>query len=183
MREYLVFFRPFLLFLTKFFAVYLLLAFLYHSYLSRFDSAKMEVDGITRLVACQAEAMLGCFGQNAAVLPNPAEPGLKLFYNGKWVARIIEGCNAVSIMVLFVSFIIAFTGKFKPTLFFILGGLFVIHIFNIIRIALLAAAIFHYPEQEHWLHGVVFPLVIYGVVFGLWLIWVNKFSFYAEKNK
>jgi exosortase family protein XrtF len=54
---------------------------------------------------------------------------------------------------------------------------------NVIRIALIAIALYHYPEQEHLLHGVVFPLFIYGVVFLLWVIWVNKFSVYATQNK
>jgi hypothetical protein len=31
-----------------------------------------------------------------------------------------------------------------------------------------------------FLHGVLFPLFIYGVVFILWVIWVSKFSLYAK---
>ena len=27
----------------------------------------------------------------------------------------------------------------------------------------------------------LFPLVIYGTVFILWIVWVNKFSYYARK--
>jgi hypothetical protein len=32
------------------------------------------------------------------------------------------------------------------------------------------------------LHGVIFPLFIYGVVFILWFFWVNYFSIYATKS-
>jgi exosortase family protein XrtF len=108
------------------------------------------------------------------------EASVKLFYHDKWVARIIEGCNAVSVVILFISFVIAFTGRFKQTLAFIIIGTIIIHFFNVLRIALLCMAIFHFPEYEHILHGVIFPLFIYGIVFLLWVIWVNKYSSYAK---
>jgi exosortase family protein XrtF len=50
---------------------------------------------------------------------------------------------------------------------------------NIGRIALLCIALYDFPQMEHILHGVIFPLVIYGVVFLLWVIWVNKYSNHA----
>jgi len=86
-------------------------------------------------------------------------------------------------MILFISFVVAFTGKFKSTLWFIPLGLLIIHVLNILRIASLSIALYKFPEYEHFLHGILFPLVIYGVVFLLWVIWVNKFSLYASKTK
>ncbi|MFY8008070.1 MAG: exosortase family protein XrtF, partial [Flavobacterium sp.] len=64
----------------------------------------------------------------------------------------------------------------------VLFGLLLIHLLNISRIALLSVALYHFPEQEQLLHDVIFPLIIYGVVFLLWVIWVNKFSLHADKN-
>lgn len=134
------------------------------------------------MVASQSQVMLSIVDDNSYTLPNLKEASVKLFYHNKWVARIIEGCNAVSVIILFISFIIAFTGKFRSTLFFIFSGVVVIHFFNVLRIALLCMAIFHFPKYEHLLHGVVFPLFIYGIVFLLWVIWVNKYSSYAKKS-
>ena len=51
---------------------------------------------------------------------------MKLYYHGKWVARIIEGCNALNVMILFVAFVVAFSGKWKSTLLFIVFGIVVI---------------------------------------------------------
>ena len=150
--------------------------------MNHFDEKKFEVDGFTQLVAQQSKQVLLIFDSESYTMPNLKEPSVKLFYHDKWVARIIEGCNAVSIIILFISFVIAFSGKFKQTLLFILVGSFIIHFFNVLRIALLCMAIFHYKQYEHLLHGVLFPLFIYGIVFILWVIWVNKFSFYAKKT-
>lgn len=58
-----------------------------------------------------------------------------------------------------------------------------IHILNIGRIALLCVGLYHLPDYEHMMHGVIFPLAIYGVVFLLWVIWVNKYSSYAGETK
>ena len=182
MKEYLIQFKPFLLFLAKFAISYLVLSIAYQTYLNQFDIKKNEVDGFTKIVANQSQSILSVFNDHSYTLPNPKEPSVKLYYHDKWVSRIIEGCNALSVIILFISFIIAFSVKFKKTLIFILVGSLLIHVFNVIRIALLCMAIFHFPQYEHLLHGVIFPLFIYGVVFLLWVVWVNKFSSYAKKS-
>lgn len=171
-----------MLFLGKFLFSYLLLTFVYQSYLNQFDVQKSETDGFTALVAKQTEEVLLFFNCNTKTTPMLQEPGIRLYYNDRPIARIIEGCNALSVIILFISFVIAFSGKLKPTILFILGGSLLIHILNVFRIAALCVLLYYYREHEHILHGVIFPLFIYGVVFLLWIIWVNKFSKYATKN-
>ena len=158
---------------------YLVLTIIYQSYLGRFDASKQEVDAFTQSVANQTETVLHWFNPQSYTAPNPNEPSVKLFYHDTYVSRVVEGCNALSIVILFVSFVVAFTGKFKKTIVFILFGCVLIHLLNITRIAFLSIALYHFPEYEHILHGVIFPLIIYGVVFILWVIWVNKFSLHA----
>ena len=179
MKNLLLQYKAFLLFLGKFLVSYLVLAILYQSYLNRFDEAKSEVDSVTQAVAKQTETVLKWADANAYVENNTHEPSIKVLYQHKYVIRIIEGCNALSVIILFIAFLIAFSGKFINTIMFAAVGSLIIHILNIARIALLAIALYHYPSAEHILHGVVFPLIIYGVVFLLWVIWVNKFSYYA----
>ncbi|WP_333879122.1 exosortase family protein XrtF [Flavobacterium sp.] len=179
MKNLLLQYKPFLLFLGKFLLTYLVLTGVYQFYLSRFDSHKQEVDAFTQSVAQQTVAVLQWFGSESYTQPHLKEPSVKLVYQGKYVSRIIEGCNAISVIILFVSFVMAFTGKLKSTLLFILFGTVLIHLLNIARIALLSVALYHYPQYEHLLHGVIFPLIIYGTVFLLWVLWVNKFSLHA----
>jgi exosortase family protein XrtF len=182
LKEYLIQFKPFLLFLTKFAISYLVLTVIYENYLGQYNLEKFEVDGFTKIVANQSQKVLSVFDDHSYTMPNLKEASVKLFYHNQWVARIIEGCNALSVIILFVSFVIAFTGKVKQTLLFIISGSVLIHVFNVLRIALLCIAIYHFPKYEHILHGVIFPLFIYGIVFILWVIWVNKYSFYAKKS-
>jgi exosortase family protein XrtF len=149
-------------------------------YLNRFDESKAEVDSATELVAHQTKDLLLFIGKNASTFPHPEHSYMKLLYNGIYVAKVVEGCNALSVIILFVAFVIAFKGTLKHTLLFIGTGILIIHLLNIIRIALLVMALHNYPQHQHLLHGVIFPLFIYGVVFGLWVIWVQKFSSYAK---
>lgn len=113
----------------------------------------------------------------------PAEQWTRIFYIDRYVARIVEGCNAVSVMILFASFVMAFAGKFKRTLAFILIGIILIHILNLFRIAFLATLLYHYPQHSHLTHGVLFPLIIYGFVFLLWVVWVKKYSGFISDKK
>ena len=181
MKNLLLQYKPFLLFLGKFIFSYLILTFIYQTYLNHFDAKNAEVDAFTQLVAEQSAAVLSLVDSKSFTIPHQTEPTVKLFYKGKYTSRIIEGCNALSVIILFISFVVAFTGKFKKTILFILFGSILIHILNIGRIALLCVALYHLPKYQHLLHGVIFPLVIYGVVFLLWVIWVNKYSLYATE--
>lgn len=157
------------------------LTFVYENYLGHFDTHKFEVDHITQTVASQTVDVLRFFGSDASQNLNPFESNVQLFYKKQYVARIVEGCNGMSVVILFMAFVIAFKGKVKDTLIFIFIGSLLIHLLNIIRIALLCVLIYHYPQFQSILHGVIFPLIIYGAVFLLWVIWVNKFSVYAKK--
>lgn len=141
-----------------------------------------EVDGITESVAHQVKTLLGWIGYQAVLQPHPGQASIKVILEGQYVSRIVEGCNALSVMILFTSFVIAFSGTFWRTLIFILSGCIVIHLLNVTRIALLSAALLHFPDKEPLLHGVIFPLFIYGVVFGLWITWVSSYSKYATKK-
>ena len=160
----------------------MLLTFVYESYLSEFDVKKFEIDSITQLVAKQTKDLMLFFHYDADIKPNIIEPGINILYKQKFVARIIEGCNGMSVIVLFVSFVIAFSGKIKATVLYIICGSLLIYVLNLIRIALLCILLYYFPKKEPILHGVFFPLFIYGVVFMLWLIWIRKFSLYAKTD-
>ncbi|MFL9843833.1 exosortase family protein XrtF [Flavobacterium rhizosphaerae] len=175
--------KPFFLFLLKFAGSYLLLSLLYRLYLMQFDAALFEPDGMTRLVAEQSRDIMIFFGENASIQRLYTEPSYRFFVNGRSVARVVEGCNAVNVMILFAAFVVAFSSTLKKTALYIVFGAVVIHILNVTRIALLNFGLFYYPEYGEILHDVVFPLFIYGVVFVLWVIWVIKFSGNVKKTK
>lgn len=178
MKKYLAQFKPFLIFIGTFFSAYIVLTLLYKFYLNSFIAN--DVDGITAIVSRNVEQLMQLFNSDIVVQKSIQQSYFEVWFNKKYTIRIVEGCNAVSVIILFVSFVIAFSGKFKTTLLFILTGAVLIYLLNVTRIAILTVLLFYFPEKEHILHGVLFPLIIYGLVFILWVFWVNKYSKYAK---
>ncbi|MCK7590131.1 exosortase family protein XrtF [Subsaxibacter sp. CAU 1640] len=176
MKDLIVKYKSVLKFILTFLAVYAALSFSYKLYLDYSGGSEYYPDYLTNLVARQSELLIESFGHNASIQPHPKEPSMKLLVNGKYVARVVEGCNSVSIIILFISFMIAFADKFKATFLYVLAGSALIYVVNLVRIAILSIGLYHYPWRREELHTVIFPLIIYGMVFLLWMVWVNRFS-------
>lgn len=182
MKSYLKQYKPFLLFILKFGLAYLVLTLVYERYLAIYENQGNQIDSITQAVASQTQAVLTGFGKKATTHIELESASIQLLYKNKHVASIIEGCNGISVIILFITFVFAFTGKTKQTLLFIFFGSVFIYVLNLLRIAILTVALYHYPEYENIMHRVLFPAFIYGVIFILWIVWVNYFSIYATKN-
>jgi exosortase family protein XrtF len=93
--------------------------------------------------------------------------------NGVWVG---SNCNAITLFTLFSVFIIAYPGNQKDKLWFIPLGIAAIHILNLFRVIALVLIANSAPEFLDFNHTYTFTFIIYSFIFGLWMIWVNKFS-------
>ncbi len=162
--------------------VYITLSVAYKLYLDASEGSKYYPDYITNTVAHQTKDLLKIIGYKSEVIPHLEEPSMKLLVRGKYLARVIEGCNSISVIILFVSFVISFKGKLKTTFLFLLAGSVIIYVFNLLRIVILSLGLYHYPWRSELLHTVVFPAIIYGIVFLLWMLWVNRFSNVGTNN-
>ncbi|PQJ69361.1 exosortase family protein XrtF [Polaribacter butkevichii] len=170
--------KSIIIFLIKFFVTYFLLVTFYNSYLQKSQQKGdvFKTSSITKAVADQTVKVLSFFGYQVAAIQHDKEVSVKLIIEGQYTARVIEGCNSISLIILFISFIIAFSGAFKATFLFAVFGSVFIYIVNVLRIAFLTVMIYKYPHKVGLLHDLVFPAIIYGTIFLLWVVWVNKFS-------
>ncbi|MFD2822064.1 exosortase family protein XrtF [Lacinutrix iliipiscaria] len=176
MKQLFLKYKSVVKFILTFLLVYTILTFSYKLLLQYSTGARFYPEYMTNLVAKQSKAMLEALDYRVQIIPHPDEASLKLIINEKYVARVVEGCNSVSIIILFVSFIIAFAGKFKTTAIYILAGSVLIYSVNLVRIVILSIGLYHYPWRKDILHTVIFPAIIYGMVCLLWVVWVNRFS-------
>jgi exosortase family protein XrtF len=135
---------------------------------------------LTTKVAKQTTGLLRFFGYDAAYVQHDKEMSVKLLVNNTYVARVIEGCNSGSLIILFIAFIVAFSGSIKATFLYIVFGSLFIYFINIFRIAFLTLMLYRYPGQQTLLHNLVFPALIYGTIFLLWILWVKKFSYLKD---
>ena len=170
------------IFLVKFFGTYFLLFAIYATYLhnSQIKDSGFQCSSLTIKVADQTVSVLKFLGYHVKNVQHEAEMSVKLLVGENYVARVIEGCNSMSIIILFTAFIVAFAGPKKITFLYIVFGSVLIYLINIFRIAFLTMMLYKYPNQQEILHNLVFPAIIYGTTFLLWVIWVKKFSHYKK---
>ena len=169
-------------FILVFLGTYLILSLAYNLYLDLSKDSKFFPDFITNLTARQTEILIDNLGYEAQIEPHPDEPSIKLIINGKYVARVIEGCNSLSLIILFTAFILAFRDTAKRTIIYLLAGSVLIYSVNLIRIVILSVGLYHYPWRREILHTVIFPLIIYGMVFLLWMFWIRRFTISKYQN-
>lgn len=166
------------IFLLRFFVSYFVLSGLYQWYLKNDQQKTPEYQccAITEMVTNHTVWLGSALGFNFKSEQNSEALSFNLSTNGNYVAYIVEGCNSVSVILLFWAFIIAFSGTLKRTILFGIAGTVAIYILNIVRIVLISVALDKFPQYSEFLHQIVFPAIIYGFTFLLWVIWVRHFA-------
>lgn len=87
-----------------------------------------------------------------------------------------EPCIGYDTMAFYCALIIAARGKVKHKLWFIPSGLVLLYFLNLMRIAGLAFLVRLDPFIWELNHKLIFKVIIFGVLFILWQIWLNRFS-------
>lgn len=170
--------KTIIVFLVKFFTTYFILFGAYSLYLNK-TQQKTDIfvcSPITGVVADHVDKMSEMLGYDSHIEQNTHELSIKYILDGNYVARIVEGCSSISIIILFLSFIIAFSGNIKSTILYGLFGSILIYVVNILRIIAMSVLLLKFPQYEKILHDLFFPAVIYGLTFILWITWVKYFS-------
>ncbi len=169
--------KPVLKILLRFVGIYLVLLLLYQLYLNRFDGA--VIDPFSRWVAGQSNWFQNTCGFTSILQDGVGTEGIRFIVRGDYLTRMVEGCNAVSVMIMFVAFIFAFY-KGPKTIVFVILGLLALHVMNFVRIACFNMVISDFPQYGKMFHDYVFPAIIYGTVIVLWIVWIKFFALKKE---
>jgi exosortase family protein XrtF len=162
---------PAIKFLAIFLGVYLLGNLLYGIYI---ESNYPYADHITRVVSSQATWIINLFvGENAKSVLSEVSPVTLILENGKMILRVYEGCNGINVMIVFVAFLFAFQGLSRRGSVFILIGLMIIHLVNLLRIVLLFWVAKEYQIYFYYVHKYIFTAILYVIVLLLWWVWVK----------
>jgi exosortase family protein XrtF len=87
-----------------------------------------------------------------------------------------KGCSGLELFLLFFGFIFLMKGRLVDKLWFVPLGALAILVLNIIRIIALSVIYYHHPEYLEFNHKYTFVIIVYGAIFGLWVLWINKFA-------
>lgn len=168
-------FKPILVFILKFIVVGIVLVLVYNIYLNQFQKHNLP-DPYSIFIADCTVLTLNSAGLDSSNAIDETRPWVWIRIGDQWPSVINEGCNAISVMIIFVAFIIAFSTTWKQTSLFILSGLFIIQIMNVLRIALLNYIFVYLPDYGKISHDYLFPAIIYGTIVVLWIVWVRFFA-------
>lgn len=87
---------------------------------------------------------------------------------------IVWGCSGLKQGFIWLCLILTVRGGWKHKIWFIPLGWLCCYLFNILRIFLITLFIEYYPEWFHVLHDYIFKYMFYGMMFGLWVLFVEK---------
>lgn len=172
-------FLPVLKILLRFVIIYIFLVLLYQFYLNAYTDE--VVDPFTRWVAEQVAVVQGFAGFPTVLVDSFKQHSVYFLTGEMYTTRMVEGCNVISVAVLFTAFIFAFY-KGAKTFLFAVGGIILLHILNVLRIAFLNIIYLKYSQYEKVAHDYLFPAIIYGGVIILWLVWIQFFALKREKD-
>jgi exosortase family protein XrtF len=112
-------------------------------------------------------------------MPKGGEDGQSVssvrFY-GDPLIYVSDSCNALTLIVLFMGFILAYPGDWRYKLLFIPLGTVAIFFINVIRVQVLILNYMYFTEAFDFNHKYTFTIAVYLVVFWFWMLWANKFS-------
>lgn len=86
---------------------------------------------------------------------------------------LVDGCNGIAAIGLFIGFVLAYPGEWIPRVSFIVIGIGVIYLVNIVRIAVLVVTQVRWPAFFSFTHDYSTTAIFYLVIFGLWVVWAN----------
>jgi exosortase family protein XrtF len=99
--------------------------------------------------------------------------GRHLWMEGISGVLVVDDCNGVSSLGLFVAFVLAFPGPWRARLWFVPLGIALVYVVNVVRIAGLVVIQAHAPAAFDVAHEVGFTLIFYAAIFGLWVVWTR----------
>jgi exosortase family protein XrtF len=166
-------FRPTLFFLIRFFVLYMVGNLVYGAWITSWHP---KPDPLTTWVTEQSSSILNLFGWETEAYEHPGKPTTYIATAEEAIVSVYEGCNGLNVVIVFLSFLLAFGPYIRKLFWFIPLGLVVIHLSNLARIVLLAAVSVHMPKYLYFTHKYLFTAFIYLFVFLLWIGWVMKLA-------
>jgi exosortase family protein XrtF len=171
-------FKEILYILLRFLGIWLILFLAYQLYLNQFSG---NIDYFTKTLSNQIRFLLNKSGYETVTVDFHSHETVQFYIRGKVATRMVEGCNAISIMIMFLAFIFAFY-KGLSSVYFAFTGIILLYLLNLFRIYFLNVIVISYPGFSKAAHDYFFPSVIYGGVVVLWLVWINKFVIKDENS-
>jgi exosortase family protein XrtF len=166
-------FKPTILFLVKFLAIYLVGNLLYGVWITDWYP---QVDPLTHHVTDQSAWVIRAMGHDVQIVDYEGKPTTYIKLRDNAIVSVYEGCNGFNVVIVFLAFLLAFGPFNRSMIWFLPLGILVIHVANLARIVLLFWVSLYQPHYLYFTHKYLFTAFIYLFVFLLWIAWVKKWA-------
>ena len=111
---------------------------------------------------------------------NINELASKIYHNGEGIIYIVDGCNALELMVLYIGFIVCMPSNFWRKVMYIIIGVILLDIVNILRCSGLIYLREYFDAYFEFAHHYLLKASIYTATFLMWMVYVRKIHFKNE---
>jgi len=159
-------------FLLKAGGLYVLWHLVYQLYL---EKEGVMIRQMAAVIASASLPFLRMLGHNVSTR-NYNGFDTMLTLDGTDLVWIDSGCTGLTLMALFAGFIVAYPGPLRHKAWFIPVGVLIIYAVNLLRVVVLALNHIRSRSTFDFNHKFTYTLVVYAAIFGLWVLWANRFS-------
>lgn len=142
-----------------------------------------ELNTVTLLghdITCIFSSMASHIAQRAAAICGLVTDSVhyvapySIRFDSGFGTRIVWSCTPVKQAFIWLIIMLFASGKWQHKLWYIPAGALFIWCFNILRIALIDLLCEHHPDMFVFWHVYFFKYLFYGMIFLLWLLWIEK---------
>jgi exosortase/archaeosortase family protein len=110
------------------------------------------------------------------------EPVMAIRRNQDTLLSIADVCNGLELLVLYAGLILCLPASRYRKFAYILGGILLIEIINVIRCTGLVLIYLHRPQYLDFSHHYLFTFVVYAFIFWLWYLFSRDAKFAKKLN-
>lgn len=103
-------------------------------------------------------------------------PPVVMRFDSGFAVRIVWSCTPIKQSFIWLIIILFARGTWKNKLWFVPFGWLCAYLFNILRITLIGFLCEFHPAMFPFWHEYVFKYLFYGMLFLLWVWWVEKIN-------
>ena len=107
----------------------------------------------------------------------------KIDKEGKHLLNIADDCNGLELFILYIGFILSMPATIKRKVVYLIGGVFIIHIVNLLRCVGLSALLMHWDRYFDLAHHYIFKIMVYSTIFVLWVRYSNNLSVFKTTHE
>lgn len=168
------------LFLLRCLGLYIAWSIIYLSFIKDHTDIELWLTSTTAHVTTQLINIFYTAGKFSYLdLPYAGEAGQsvsQILLDAKPLLVIADSCNALTLMVLFAGFIIAYPGDWRLKFPFIAVGSLTVFVINVVRCIVLIFNYLYFRSSFEFNHKYTFTIAVYLCVFYFWMLWANRYG-------